>query len=430
MNVLNKEYLHNVYFNAEQIKDLEISLSLLLDQYVEENPLFFNKENYMDELDNFVLTNVLPLFDIELIEEMENLHYEKNIIYLQIKDIYQNIKKYNFTQQYPVRSFSKTFIRKYPNVDVIKEKISIIRNKYQPEQKSDEWYMFRHKIITASSAWKIFKTQSYINQIILEKCKPFQIEKYHSFNIESPLHHGQKYEPLSIMFYEKKFETTVEDFGCILHDDYSYLGASPDGINIDYNSDRYGRMLEIKNPTSREITGIPKEDYWIQMQLQMETCNLNECDFLETSFKEYDNEEEFLEDGSFEFTKTGKLKGIIIHFIKDEKPLYEYMPLYCTKSEYDKWFENIIDKNSHLTWVKNIYWRLEKYSCVLVLRNKFWFSHAIKKIEEVWKIIEQEKITGYEHRLPKKITRSRSNSLPNMNNVNKKCLINISDLLL
>ena len=126
MNVLNKEYLHNVYFNAEQIKDLEISLSLLLDQYVEENPLFFNKENYMDELDNFVLTNVLPLFDIELIEEMENLHYEKNIIYLQIKDIYQNIKKYNFTQQYPVRSFSKTFIRNYSNVDVIKDKISII----------------------------------------------------------------------------------------------------------------------------------------------------------------------------------------------------------------------------------------------------------------------------------------------------------------
>ena len=29
-------------------------------------------------------------------------------------------------------------------------------------------------------------------------------------------------------------------------------------------------MLEIKNPVSREITGIPKEEYWIQMQLQME----------------------------------------------------------------------------------------------------------------------------------------------------------------
>ena len=62
-------------------------------------------------------------------------------------------------------------------------------------------------------------------------------------------------------------------------------------------------MLEIKNPTSREITGIPKEDYWIQMQLQMETCNLNECDFLETVFKEYETEEEFMADGTFRITK-------------------------------------------------------------------------------------------------------------------------------
>ena len=430
MNEINKQYLYDFYFNEDQVKELELSISLLIDQYIEESPLFFNKENYMHELDDFIMTNILPLFFINYTDEIETLSCEKNIVYLQIKDIYHKIKKFYFTQYYPIRSFHKTFIRKYPNIDIIQKKISIIKNKYQPEQKSDEWYIFRHKIITASSAWKVFKTQSYINQIILEKCKPIQIEKYHSLNIESPLHHGQKYEPLSIMFYEHKYKTTIEDFGCILHDKYNYLGASPDGINVDSNSDRYGRMLEIKNPTSREITGIPKEDYWIQMQLQMETCDLNECDFLETSFKEYENEEEFLEDGCFEYTETNKLKGIIVHFTKNEKPHYEYMPLYSTKEEYEIWFENIMQKNNHLTWAKNIYWKLEHYSCILVLRNKFWFSHAIKKIEEVWKIIEQEKITGYEHRYPKKNTRSRSNSLPEMNNINKKCLINVNDLLL
>ena len=45
-------------------------------------------------------------------------------------------------------------------------------------------------------------------------------------------------------------------------------------------------MLEIKNIVNREINGIPKKEYWIQMQLQMEVCDLGECDFLETRFKE------------------------------------------------------------------------------------------------------------------------------------------------
>ncbi len=32
------------------------------------------------------------------------------------------------------------------------------------------------------------------------------------------------------------------------------------------------------------------------MQIQMEVCDLNECDFLETRFLQYENEQEFLDD--------------------------------------------------------------------------------------------------------------------------------------
>ena len=77
-----------------------------------------------------------------------------------------------------------------------------------------------------------------------------------------------------------------------------------------------------------------------------------------------------------------------------------------------QWYDNMMDKYSNLTWIKNIYWRLEQYSCILVLRNKEWFQHAIIQIEKVWNIIEQEKIKGYEHRMPKKMkNRSRTNSI-------------------
>ena len=78
---------------------------------------------------------------------------------------------------------------------------------------------------------------------------------------------------------------------------------------------RYGRMLEIKNPFSRKITGIPKFEYWIQMQIQMETCDFNECDFLETKFVEYNSEQEFIEDGSFNLSADGKEKGVLEYLL-------------------------------------------------------------------------------------------------------------------
>ena len=55
-------------------------------------------------------------------------------------------------------------------------------------------------------------------------------------------------------------------------------------------------LWKLKIPTSREIDGIPEKAYWVQMQLQMEVWDLDECD-LETTFKEYETEEEFRNDG-------------------------------------------------------------------------------------------------------------------------------------
>ena len=85
------------------------------------------------------------------------------------------------------------------------------------------------------------------------------------------------------------------------------------------------------------------------------------------------------------------------------QPFYQYVPLEITsKARFNEWFESTMNMYDALTWIKNIYWRLDVYSCVLVLRNKEWFKNAVVKMEELWKIIEVEKVTGYEHRAPKK----------------------------
>ena len=312
----------------------------------------------------------------------------------------------------PHRSYKYSFIRKSLNLEKMKKKIEFLESLYQPEQKTEEWYSHRHGLITASSVWKAFGSPSVQNQLIYEKCMPFDPTKYSRVNTESSLHWGQKYEVLSKQLYEEINGTKVQEFGCIRHpnSNYYFIGASPDGINVCPLSPLYGRLVEIKNVVSREINGIPKEDYWIQMQIQMEVCNLPECDFEETKFTEYEDEDAFNADSDetndslkWNYNLNGKRRGVIVYFAKDEKPFYQYAPLdITTKVEFDAWFEETVNTHDKLTWIKNIYWRLEVYSCVLVLRNKEWFKNAVVKIEELWKIIETEKQTGFQHRAPKR----------------------------
>ncbi len=335
-----------------------------------------------------------------------------------------------YTKIAPKRSFHKTFIRCPPNMVKLRAKITYLQEVPQPDQRTPAWYNFRYKYLTASSIWKAFISESTRNQLIYDKCKPLNVEKYSHTSLESPMHWGHKYEPVSIQLYETKYETKVSDFGCIPHNTLDFLAASPDGINTLESSPRYGRMLEIKNIVNRDIDGNPKMEYWIQMQLQMEVCNLNECDFFETRFKEYADEEAYVADSyrpegaeaDINKTHTGEQKGRMIQFIVKGQPHYEYAPLNIPSTALGKWEEAMMEKHCNDLWGKTIYWRLDEMSCVLVLRNKFWFKAAVPILTDLWKTIEYEKAHGYEHRSPNKKVK--------LNNiiVVKKCLIDLADM--
>jgi hypothetical protein len=158
------------------------------------------------------------------------------------------------------------------------------------------------------------------------------------------------------------------------------------------------------------------------MQLQMEIWDLDECDFLETKFVEYENEEDFLQDGNFIYSNNNETKGIIMYFSNnDGKPIYNYKPIHMNKEEFEKWEEEKMNENSEITWIKNIYWKLQVISCVLVLRNKIWFKNNVNQLEEIWNIIEKERITGFSHREPNRQNRNKSGTVEESN----KCLLTI-----
>ena len=70
------------------------------------------------------------------------------------------------------RAINPTTILAPVNVLKIKEQLAFLRNIPQPDQRTNEWYHFRHKYITASSAWKAFGTSRACDQLIYDKCKP------------------------------------------------------------------------------------------------------------------------------------------------------------------------------------------------------------------------------------------------------------------
>lgn len=393
LNIRNFKY--EIFEKEFIIQLIQINLYVLFN-YIKNNPLIFISEKYENLIDEYLFKSIS--IQLQYITNENN----KEKIEIDSKKVIEYIKLLFHSFIIPRRSYKRSFERIKVDYNKINNKIKFLKNVYQPAQRSEEWYSYRHETLTASNIWKVFKNETTRNQLIYEKCGPRK--EFNKPSINSPMHWGQKYEPVSVLYYEKIYNTKISDFGLIPHNKYSFLAASPDGINTDENNYLYGRMLEIKNVVSREISGIPKSEYWIQMQLQMEVCQLNECDFLETKFIEYLSYEEFKEDGEFNFSKDGKFKGIILAFEDEFEELYfEYKPLDLNEQQYKLWKNEKIRENFNKgDLIKEIYWKLEFTSCILVLRNKFWFNQSLPILTEFWNIIKEEKITGYQHRAPKK----------------------------
>lgn len=422
MNVQEHDSSEDFFGEDEKIELLE-TITSLLENIILDNALIYSDPDYKELISEQVFELLKIQFEHLFTKENSNNEEIEEDLRFNIERIINKGFKLIHKHICPKRSCKRTSIKHKPNIEKLQKKINILQNTPQPEQKSHEWYQFRHSKLTASNIWKVFSSDANRNQLIYDKCQEFDPNKYKNMSFDGPLHWGNKYEPLSVMFYEHHYGTKVSDFGCILHNKYPFLAASPDGINTCIESKRYGRMLEIKNIVNREINGIPKIEYWIQMQMQMEVCNLNECDFLETKFVEYENFDDFMNDGTFSRSSTNELKGIILCFINNDKPLYEYAPIEITEEEFEEWRLSMFEKHKELEWLRDIYWKLDEFSCVLVLRNKLWFKHAVPILEEFWSIIEKEKGADISHRAPKKKERKNNKQLET-----NKCFIDIKKL--
>lgn len=272
---------------------------------------------------------------------------------------------------------------KYRRYKSQKQQVKFLKMVHQPVQRTTPWYEMRKGMITASDIAAVVGECPYGNdrKVLLKKAGLSKDEFTGNFSTEW----GVKYEPMACAIYQLRTKSHINEFGLLPHysnfqpqDEFlqpiTFLGASPDGIRDD------GIMLEIKCPTSREITGIPPRYYWVQMQIQMECCNLDLCHFLECKFTEYAMEDDFLA----HIGDDDQEKGVIALHV--ETHVYEYLfPLPSKIADIKKWCDE--HRSCTLT-----YFELEKYSCVDVRRDTEWFHRVFPKIRNFWREVLDARI--------------------------------------
>ena len=267
----------------------------------------------------------------------------------------------------------------------LQEQVKTLKNIFQPEQKSKEWYEMRNNMLTASDWGTILGENHYSNsnEVLKKKCGD------DNFITNPAMQWGNKYESVAVLVYEYRNNVTVLEFGCLQHPSIPFLGASPDGITSD------GIMLEIKCPSSRKITGTPPSYYWCQVQGQLEVCELDRCDFLECKFVEYGDENQYFENNC------DNEKGVIAEFYRKSSKtfLYEYSSVYLMGNELELWKNNMINKyndSDEIIFSSFSYWYLEEVSCVPIYRNQEWFNNAKVELELFWNKVLKYRTFGLE----------------------------------
>lgn len=298
------------------------------------------------------------------------------------------------------------------------------------EQKTPEWFKQRETMISASDAGYFLKKCGAARAIDTLKIK-IGLKSYVNSNAP-PLMHGNTYEDTARAIYESRNGVSVTEYG-ILSSPTPCIGASPDGIVTKCHKDtyecqaKYGRLLEIKNPYSREIDNTVKPEYMIQILQQQYTTGLPVCDFVETTivdancnttnsnYKPYMNLAEMLEDTldtsrpgwelriknknipMQNLNKFGNEKGLLVWYRKritedDIRNKYVMYPLtmpYETQV-IEKW---IVDVNSVLwadgyTNIATKYWRLDVYSEKTVLYDQAKYEgEYVPQLCKVWDVI-------------------------------------------
>jgi hypothetical protein len=173
---------------------------------------------------------------------------------------------------------------------------------------------------------------------------------------------------------------TVVDTSCVSHPVHGFLGASPDGIYMPENraDPRWGKLIEFKCPISRQFdasTPIP-DAYYHQMQLQMECCNIDECDYVEMRFAVVPQKEWMASESPH--------KGRLAVYEEDAHVDYDW-------DGHPEWRVRLKQKEGEY---KVVHWVLAQWRMVPVKRDYTWMETHIEDLTAFWNEVTEHRRNG------------------------------------
>ena len=270
-----------------------------------------------------------------------------------------------------------------------------------PDQRSPEWYQIRENLLTASSLADALGKGHFQTRDDLLLSKTQEKKEEVSKMARDIMQWGVVYEEVATRFYEYLHNLTVVEFGLIPHPKLSVFGASPDGIcDIGSPNGYEGRMLEIKCPPKRQFTHEVPKHYWMQMQGQLEVCDLEECDFLQVKIEEYGSILEYekdvlVEDGIQDGkTSDGLPKGLVLEYTIDDELKYKYSPWLASVDDILNWRNKVIRELD--IPCKEKWWKITRYECTLVRRDRDWWNSVVPDIIQFWADVVHYRKVGNE----------------------------------
>jgi len=327
---------------------------------------------------------------VDYINEYPVDQQNSEIIKCELYDLYsiENDENKKYVIDINVDSIVSENQKNWDIYTIRKEKLKKLKLLELPDQRSPEWYAMRKEMLTASSVASAIGKCHFTTreELILSKIedKPY---------VSNPITEwGVKYEDIAILFYEELYNVKVLDFGLIPHPTFKAFGASPDGICDDTGNDAYvSRMVEIKCPPKRKFTKTCPPHYLMQVQGQLEVCDLDHCDFFQVKIEDYENYDDYVKDIFVDDdiilpgrTYLNYPKGVTVSYRKkgELKLTYLYPSLNMTNEGYNDWIKEkkIEIINNGDEYVESKWWKITRFECTLIKRDYNWWNENVEHI--------------------------------------------------
>lgn len=214
---------------------------------------------------------------------------------------------------------------------------------HEIEQKTNKWFKIKQQYFGANDIAAILEHGFNDGSHVIDQ-KVYRKTPEHTVAATSRMAKGSRYESVARKLCEQRNNITIHETGLRFHRDYSYITASPDGL-AHTGIGGIPHLTEFK--VRATLDHLVPVKYWMQMQIQMEVWDIDNClycdnQILETTAEQYAQ-------------LTTEHKGILI--------------------ESDKTY----------------YWVLTDCYEQMISRDREWFASVLPHVTKTWDLVEYER---------------------------------------